>query len=891
MSAYILPFTSSEVTPARVGGKGTNLAELVRAGFTVPLGFIVTTDAYYAFVEANHLQPRILTLAQHISPDDAAALENTSTEIRILFERGLLSAEIAADITAAYYALTPSRSPVAVRSSATTEDLPGLTFAGQQETYLNVVSDATVLDAVKKCWGSLWTARAMAYRARNHIQPDEVALAVVIQKMIASESSGILFTANPLTGRRDKMVIEASFGLGEAIVSGQVEPDHYIVNALEWKITERKLGAKAIAILPRASGGTEQIQRQASHEPALPEPRIIELAQIGQRVAQHFGSPQDIEWTWARQQLYLLQSRPITSLYPLPEQTGPVEALRLYINFNAIQGVSEPLTPLGIDTLRLLFGGVLRILHVHRSPRQLLPEAGGRLFLDFTDMISDPRLQKVGLSLLASTEPGSRQTLLRLMEEDRFPPKRVLTVWRAVTLLLALWPLLGRLLAALLRPDRVRPRLIAGAEQYIAEVQQHVQAANNLAACLRAMEHDLPHAERISLNIMPVVMPVVSGGLPLVEHWLSDWLGEPPGAALQLIQGLPGNVTMEMNLELWAGAQKIRADAGALEVMRTRPVEALVKAYQQRQLPASAQEALDEFLQRYGMRGTAEIDLGKPRWRDDPTPIMQTLRGYLRLEDPLLAPDVVFQHRVEQAESMAREYVVRARQIRFGWLRALLLGGLIRRMRTLGGLRETPLFYIARIYGIYRTALLGYAQELVAQGELSQADDVFFVPFETLKRFALDEKKIDLKAIVAANRADYERECGRKQMPRLLLSTGEAFYEGVSDATASENDLVGEGVSPGLVEGQVRVIFHPAGAHLEPGEILVCPATDPSWTPLFLTAGGLVMEIGGLMTHGSIVAREYGLPAVVGVHQATTRLQTGQRVRVDGQHGRVTILE
>lgn len=891
MSSCILPISAIEATLARAGGKGANQAELVRAGFTVPPGFIVTTEAYHAFIEANHLQPRLLTRVQSISLDDIAALENTSAKIRTLFEQGILSAEIAADITSAYHTLTPSLPPVAVRSSATTEDLPGLAFAGQQDTFLNIVGDEAVLDAVKKCWGSLWTARAMTYRARNHIPPDEVALAVVIQKMIASESSGILFTANPLTGRRDEMVIEASFGLGEAIVSGQVDPDHYVVNALEWKITERKLGAKEIAIFPRVIGGTEQVQRHSSQEQALPDAQIIELAQIAQRVAQHFGSPQDIEWAWARQQLYLLQSRPITSLYPLPEYTGPAEALRLYVNFNAIQGISEPLTPLGIDTLRLLFDGVFRILHIHRSPRQLLPEAGGRLFLDFTDMISDPRLQKVGLSLLASTEPGSRQTLLRLMEEGRFPPKQVLTARRAVTLLLALWPLLRRLLAALLRPDRVRPRLIADAEQYITEVQQHVQAASNLAACLRAMEHDLPHAERISLNIMPVVMPVVSAGLPLVGRWLSDWLGEPPGTALQLLRGLPGNVTMEMNLELWAVAQKIRADAGALEVMRAQPVETLVGAYRQGQLPASAQEAFDEFLQRYGMRGTAEIDLGKPRWRDDPTPVVQTLRGYLRLEDPLLAPDVMFQHRVEQAERMAREYVVRARQMRFGWLRAWLLGGLIRRMRTLGGLREAPLFYIARVYGIYRTALLGYAQELVAQGELSQADDIFFVPFETFKRFAGGEKKIDLKAIVAANRADYERERGRRQMPRLLLSTGEAFYEGVSDAIASENDLVGEGVSPGQVEGQVRVIFDPAGAHLEPGEILVCPATDPGWTPLFLTAGGLVMEIGGLMTHGSIVAREYGLPAVVGVHQATTRLKTGQRVRVDGQHGRVMILE
>ena len=896
MSNYILSFTSIGATLAHAGGKGANLARLVQAGFTVPPGFIVTTAAYLAFVEANQLQPRILTLAQSSSSGDAADFENASAAIRALFEQGTLPAEIAAEITSTYRTLPNSPTlafsnpPVAVRSSATAEDLPGLAFAGQQDTYLNLVGEAAVLDAVKRCWGSLWTARAMAYRARNHIPAEGVALAVVIQKMIAAESSGVLFTANPVTGHRDEMVIEASFGLGEAIVSGQVDPDNYVINQLEWKIAERKLGAKETAILARPSGGTERVQHEAKQEQALPDTQIIELAQLARRVADHFGSPQDIEWAWANRQLYLLQARPITSLYPLPEHIGPAETLRLYVNFNAIQGVSEPLTPLGIDALRLLFSGVPRLLRLYRSPRQLLPEAGGRLFLDFTDMVRDPRLRKVGLALLASTEPGGRETLLRLIEAGRFPPKRILTVRRMVTLFLTLLPLLRRLLTALFRPDQVRPRLIAEAEQYLAEVQQHAQAATDLATCLRAMETDLPHAERISLNIMPVVMPVVSGGLPLVEGWLSAWLGEPPGAALPLLQGLPGNVTMEMNLKLWAAAQKIRADAESLGVMRAQPVEALVRAYRQGQLPANGQEVLGAFLQTYGMRGTAEIDLGKPRWRDDPTPVLQMLWGYLQLEDPHLAPDVLFQHRIEQAERLAREYVARARKLRFGWLRARLLGGLIRRMRILGGLREAPLFYIARVYGIYRAALLGYAQELVTQGELERADDIFFVPLETLKRFAGGEK-VDLKTIVAVNRADYERERGRKQMPRILLSTGEAFYEGVSDATASENDLVGEAVSPGLIEGRVQVIFDPHQAHLEPGAILVCPSTDPGWTPLFLTAGGLVMEIGGLMTHGSIVAREYGLPAVVGVHQATTRLQTGQRVRVDGHHGRVTILE
>jgi rifampicin phosphotransferase len=889
VSRYIVPFSSSDVTLNRAGGKGVNLVELVRAGLAVPTGFIIATDAYRAFVAANQLQPRILSLARELSADDLAALEHTASEICALFEQGIMPADIAAEISAAYKTLDTSQAAVAVRSSATAEDLPGLAFAGQQDTYLNIIGEEAVLKAIKQCWASLWTARAMAYRIRNHIPPNEVALAVVIQTMIASKSSGVVFTANPLTGRRDELVIDASFGLGEALVSGQVEPDHYSVNSQMWTITERKLGSKAIAIVPRVEGGTEQIQRDDSSTQALTDEQIIQLAQMAQHVAAHFGSPQDIEWAWANQQFHLLQSRPITSLFPLPETNRLNKETRIYVNFNAIQGVSDPLTPLGIDALRLLFGGVTKMLRVHSPMQEILPEAGGRLFLDFTSIMSDPRLRKVGLSLLADTEPGARQTLLRLIEEGRIPTRQVLTLRGMANLFLALLPILRRVVVALIRPDQVRPQAIADAERYMLEVQQHIRQANNLAECLQAIEDDLPHANRISLKIMASAVPLLSAALPVVGRWLTDWLGEPSGAALQLMRGLPGNVTMEMNLKLWAAAQRIRADADALTMFQAQPVEALVESYRQRQLSITVQQALDTFLQEYGMRGMAEIDLGHPRWHDDPTPIMHTLLSYLELEDPLLAPDVVFQRGAEQAEQLAHKYVERVHKLPLGRLRAWLLRAAIHRMRTLGGLREVPLSYIARLYGIYRAALLGYGQELAAKGVLEYGDDIFFVSLENLKRAAGGDIAA-LKSTVSVNRTVFEREQARKQMPRVLLGTGEAYYDGIGEISDSDHDLTGDAVSSGVVEGTAHVILDPHGARLEPGEILICPSTDPGWTPLFLTAGGLVMEIGGMMTHGSIVAREYGIPAVVGVHQATTRLKTGQHLRVDGNRGRITVM-
>ncbi len=890
MNPYILPFTSSETTLARAGGKGANLARLVQAGFAVPAGFILTTQAYRAFIDNNHLQIRILALVNSASSDDLDMLEQLSAELRTLFERASLPADIAAEIIDTYHSLDVALEPaVAIRSSATTEDLPGMAFAGQQDTYLNIVGERALLDAVKKCWASLWTARAMAYRTRNHIPPDDIALAVVIQHMIPSDTSGVAFTTNPVTGRRDEIVIDASFGLGEAQVSGEVDPDNYTVNPHGWTIKERKLGAKQIAILPNAEGGTRQTKGAGAETQALTDPQIIELAQTAQSVADCLGLPQDIEWAWADQKLYLLQSRPITSLYPLPEVLDSDKALHTYINFNGIQGVNEPFTPLGIDALRLLFGGIPKLFHIQSSLRQLLPDAGGRLFLDVTALVSDPALQNLILSFLADVDPSARQILLRLMNEGRFLSNRVLTARRLLALVVAVLPILRCIFVALLQPESVRPQAIAIAEQFVAETHARAQAAHGLAARLQAMETDLPQTEKISLNIMPTTFPAFAF-VRIVDRWLTNWLNEKPGAGLQLMRGSPGNVTIEMDLNLWKAAQEIRRDSAALETIRSQSAEKLVDDYLHNKLPVTAQHALKKFLQQYGMRGAGELDLGRSRWKDDPMPIMHTLLSFLQMEDPQLAPDMMFQRGTSEVERLATEYIVRVRNMRLGWLRANVMAWMIHRMRILGGLREIPLSYLVRITGIYRDALLDCARDLAANSDLEYAEDIFFIPLDKLKQFAQGEKT-DLKSIVVVNRANYEHEYARKQMPRVLLSTGEAFYEGLSGVGDSDTKLVGEAVSPGVAEGRVRVILDPHGARLEPGEILVCPSTNPGWTPLFLTAGALIMEIGGLMTHGSIVAREYGIPAVVGVHNVTNRLQTGQHVRVDGSSGRVIILE
>ena len=893
---YILSFSSSEATLGRVGGKGANLAELTRAGFPVPPGFLITTDAYRAFVETHQLQAVILALANQASPDNPASPEHASEHIGALFARASMPDPIAREIASAY--ATVAQPAVAVRSSATAEDLPGLSFAGQQDTYLNVVGSQAVLDAVKECWASLWTARAIGYRARNGISHDDVALAVVVQAMIASEVSGIVFTANPVTGNGNEIVVDASYGLGEALVSGQVEPDHYVVDAIASQIIQRMIGAKALAILPRAEGGTQQIAQanENRHRQALPDARIVDLAHTAQRIAQHFGAPQDIEWALANGELHILQSRPITSLYPLPPRAslhaplpgGEGSDLRVYFSFNSVQGVTDPFTSLGTDGLQMVFGGFLPLLHIKRNRRDVLLSAGDRLFIDVTDMVRDPRLRKLYLAGMSAVDPGARQIISRLAAQGRLPIKRSLTPRVAIRTARALLPKFAGAIPVIYAPEHVAEGAFDGAEQLIAQVQRHAQGASNLKTLLEAMEYDLSRSLQVIVTGFVRVIPVLLT-LRLIDLMLQRWLDEKPGASLKLTRGLPNNVTTQMDLRLWQVAQTIRGDPASFQVMTTQAVESLVGDLRAGNLPAVAQCEITAFLDAYGFRGAVEIDIGRPRWRDDPTPIVQALRGYLQLQDPDAAPDAIFRRNAEEAECVAREYVMRTRKLRFGRMHAKFLGGLIRRLRLLAGLRESPKFYLVKVLGMYRDALLSSGRDLVAQGTLVREDDIFFVPFDTLHAYANGEAT-ELKAIVAAERAAYQFEQRRRLMPRILLSTGEAFYEGMTDSGARAGDLVGQAVSPGLAEGIVRVMFEPREAQLAPGEILVCRATDPSWTPLFMTAGGLVMEIGGMMTHGSVVAREYGVPAVVGVNEAMIRLKTGQRVRVDGSRGRVTIL-
>lgn len=903
---WTLPLSSSDATLQRVGGKGANLSRLVRVGFTVPPGFLLTTEAYQFFVEANGLEERILAALPDPSVTNPDRLEEASASIRGMFTSAKLPADLKDEIITAYACF--GQLPVAVRSSATAEDLPDTSFAGQQDTFLNILGDDALIRAVIDCWSSLWTARAIHYRARNAIPQPGIALAVVVQTMVQSDVSGVMFTANPLTGLRSETVIDATYGLGEALVSGQVEPDHYVVDALEGRIAAKVLGAKRMSIRGQAGGGTVTREESQDERQALPDDQILALARTGARVAELYDFPQDIEWAWFQGQHFLLQSRPITSLFPIPEGM-PAYPLKVMFSFAAIQGISDPITPFGQDMLREAFVIAPRLfgIHVTAASQRILYSAGERVWANVTTPIRNSVGRKVATTALKYVEPTILQAINTILDEPALQPGKSGVSLHALSQIARFMiPMAGNIFLNLLSPAARRKAIVGRAESLLDEVAARCAAIpGDRYARLEKLPSILPEMGRRQLP--PTLLMLISGvasGMAAFNllNTLSASIkaqSPDPGASnqpdwgdpvLEATRGLPNNPTTEMDLALWQTAQAIRRDPPSMKLFQSAAPDALASAYQSGRLPEIAQGAMSRFLQKYGARGLGEIDLGRPRWRENPAQVFEMLSGYLKIKDEDQAPDRVFERGAALAQKSIDQMAASIRKTPRGWFKARLFRLAARRTRELLGIREYPKFFIVRLMGAIRKELLAVGQEFVQAGELDQAGDLFYLFTIEMQALASREPR-DWKALVARRRETYTLELRRRQIPRLLLSDGRVFYEGLSPASASADQMTGSPVSPGSVEGRVRVVFDPRQAHLLPDEIMVCPGTDPSWTPLFLTAGGLIMETGGMMTHGAVVAREYGIPAVVGVHQATTRLITGQRVHLNGSTGQITILK
>jgi pyruvate,water dikinase len=601
---------------------------------------------------------------------------------------------------------------------------------------------------------------------------------------------------------------------------------------------------------------------------------------LGARVEAHYAQPQDIEFALdGERRLWLLQARPITTLFPLPASLDG-GGLRVYVNLNVLQGVFQPLTPMGIDLFRRIGTGGAALLGYDLDPARgpaLLTPLAGRLFLDATPILMDETGRRIALAVLGVMEPLTAGILREVTADPRLERPRQASRVRLAGRLLGVMrraEVPPRIVGALINPERTRRKAYADVEGMLAGVEE-VEGAREALDRAEWLAIQIPR--RLFARVLP---PAALGVFSLS---LARRVARRAGVeedAMAATRGLPHNLTTEMNLDLWARAQRIRA-AGAEKLLWEMPPAALGDRYQAGTLPAAVQEEVSGFLRRYGFRGVAEIDAGVARWEEDPTHVLGALANMLRLRDPDLAPDVQFRRAAESAEQSMRSAISQA-----GPLHAAMLRALFGRVRALAGMRESPKFYAVAALSHCRRLLFRAGRELEAAGRIRKAEDIFFLTLAEARE-GLDGK--DQRALVSARRADHAREWERRRLPRVLLSDGTSLYGDASAVPGGGSALAGSAASPGVYSGKARVVLEPAGARLEPGEVLIAPFTDPGWTPLFMTAGALVMEMGGMMSHGSIVAREYGIPAVVGVPAATTTIRTGQRVTVDGTNGRVLL--
>jgi phosphoenolpyruvate synthase/pyruvate phosphate dikinase len=864
MGRYVLGFEEiDQAQVAVVGGKGAHLGELSRIdGIRVPGGFCVTTEAFRRIMaEAPSIDDRLDRLSR-LRPDDRDAIRALGAEIRQTLEGTAIPDDLAAAITRALAPLG-EQAACAVRSSATAEDLPTASFAGQQDTYLNVVGPAAILRHVSRCWASLFTERAVTYRQRNGFDHRKVQMAVVVQRMVFPQASGILFTADPVTGNRKVAFVEAGFGLGEALVSGLVNPDVYRVR--DGEVVARTIGTKQLAIHASPAGGTREqaIAPERQAQPALTDAQAVRLARLGRRIEAHFGRPQDIEWCLADGEFQIVQSRPITTLFPIPE-AGDGEN-HVYISVGHQQMMTDAMKPLGLSFWQMT------------TPRPMA-EAGGRLFVDVTQILASPESRAGLFGMVGKSDPLIGDALRTIVDRGGFIPPAATEGpgWTP--------PSSGGPTAVETDPAVV-DELVACTQASIAAAKRDIRDRSG-SALLDFIVADIQELRRILHD--PRSRQAIMLGME-AAWWLNEqletWLGEK-NAADTLTQSVPHNVTSEMGLALLHVADVIRPHPEVVAFLQHAEDDGFVDALPGLAGGREARDAIRGWLDRYGMRCVGEIDITRPRWSERPTTLVPLILGNVRNFEPGAG-----QRRFEQGRREAwkkeLEVLERLRALPDGEQKAEETKRMIDRVRTFAGYREYPKYGMVSRYFVYKQALLEEAGRLVQAGVLRETEDIFYLRFD------------ELQDVVRTGNADERLIRQRKEAfrsyqaltpPRVLTSDGEAVAGAYRRDDLPAGALVGLAVSAGTVEGRARVILEMAEADLEPGDILVTACTDPSWTPLFVAIAGLVTEVGGLMTHGAVIAREYGLPAVVGVEHATRLIRDGQRIRVHGTDGYVEIL-
>ena len=865
------------------GGKGANLGELVQAGFPVPPGFVLLTTAYEHFVVHNDLQIKIDRYTTQLTSTHLFAIEDASQAIRELFTTATIPAEIAEAITDAYQKLSNGR--VAIRSSATSEDLPTASFAGQHDTFLDVLGVDAVMEMIKRCWSSLWTARAIHYRLRHHIT-EQVSLAVVIQQMVASSVSGVLFTVNPVTGASDEMLLNTIHGQGEELVSGQVTPNTVVIEKASGQIKQVKMAPDLVG-----SGTTLKEQRfHETHSMAMSDimlsaQQVENLTQLASNVEKHFGIPQDIEWTLDEQQhIWLLQARPITTLEQVPTTTPhkppvppgddtwnreldrPPKNFDLWTRVNVGENLPFPITPLTETNFSTLFG---LDKNAAAQPFQATRRIYGRMYINEGGIVHTFEEMGLPASFIHRTwgsRPHKEQVLV-----NKFRPLRLL-----------------RALPSIRKngfgSQGKGPK--HNAQQFFAQINQWVN---------EFLSKDLSQYDDCALWQMG--LPVwsergeyafatnlrISTANPLLFPMLERLVKRATGKkelTKDLITSPNGVTSSEIGIALWQLTLLAR-DAGLQDIILQPGSQAALA--QLRNIPTAQQflAQFEQFLARHGHRCPNELELLQPRWIDAPEQVLQLIANYLH------APDSISP--IQAAERQQQQQINAAREVakRLGPIRRTFFHWLLPKVQQGVATRENSKYYMVKFYYPLRKLYAELGQRWSERGWLKQQEDIFFLTTAEIQQLA----ESNASMIIAE---EWQERVAQRRLAYNFWFTMIAPDAIASDGTTIVEDdeqhqvLTGVPASSGRVKGRARVIRTVQEAmQLQPGEILVTQSTDPGWTPVFPLVSGIIMEIGGQLSHGAIIAREYGIPAIVNVPGAMRQIKDGQYIELDGTTGTI----
>jgi pyruvate,water dikinase len=842
-----------------VGGKAFNLGKLIAAGLPVPRGFCVTTTAFDHFLASCSRRTELSHLLAQCSGDEVGRIAELSREIRSCLAEVHVPEVVKDAVLCTWRELGEERS-FAVRSSATVEDAAGMSFAGQFESILNVRGEEALLNAIKTCWLSLFSERALVYLARQRVPAEKVKMAVLVQEMVAADHAGVVFTADPLTGATDRFVVECVSGLGEGLVQGTVQPERMEVE----KRTGRVLVSPAKELLSSAT--------------------LENLCDLARQTERLFGSPQDIEWAQGEGGVFLLQSRPITS--KAPARTW--EDRQIWTNVNTGEAMPDVVTPMTwsmLQSLLTVVGSIFRLVGADIRRVSLVGDlVAGRLYFNantFVAAVKPFAFLLKGFPEFTRTLGGDlvesyHQTPLSIPPED-LPdlgfrwPKYILS-WPRIAYDLIThssrrrgWAWLARFKKQTDELDRLdlealsTPELTRLCGQYVREVFKDADV---------------------------LYLAVQAGVLPVFQKVCRNWLGEP-GVSLRLFAALGGLPVAEAGLALWRLAALAHADSDTEGVVSSENSWPEVRARLGRSEPGRKFLAVwDAFMAEHGHHCRGELELSNARWSETPDYILGLVRGYLRSLGQSNPPEN--QRRLaEERERLTVQCRARLKHPIKRWI----FSHSLRRAQELTVYREQLKNLAVRRFAFVRRILLALGQRLHEQGSLSCRDDIFFLEVSEIEPVTTGSASFDWRGRIELRRREYQTNL-KLNPPRVVNGKFDPHAPAWPVANADAKLLEGIPVSPGIVTGPARVILrtddHEQVLH---GEILIAPFTDPAWSPYFITAAGVVMEQGGILSHGSIVAREYGLPAVTNVASATRVIRTGDLVRVDGNRGCVSVLK